>query len=144
MKIISSYFDPETGKSTVEIIHKKRIYKGTAYLHPEDNDYASKYTGCFYAHIRAEIKALKYEYKKEKELCEACRNFIKSCEQYNNFDKNDKTAKVMYRQINRRIKTVNKIADEINKRIELLYTKDKNIKIVRDALKRKKEKENVQ
>ena len=48
-----------------------------------------------------------------KVVCKECENFIKTLEQYKLFDPSEKSAKVMYRQLNRRIKEVNKLADKI-------------------------------
>lgn len=104
--------DKEKGTSTVIIKHRKKLYSGMAKLHPEDN--WSELTGCRYAEKRAEIKALKDELKQKKQDCESCRNFVKSIMCYKNFNKEDPTAKAMFRQLNRRIKEVNKLIDNIN------------------------------
>lgn len=142
MKLMSSYFNNITGESTVKVRHKKIDYFGVARLHPEDFEKASKYTGCRYAELRAEIKALKSEYKKEKEACEECRKFVKACSQYKNFDAESPTAKVMYRQLNRRIKRVNDLADLINKKLQDLEMAIKQKEIVSNALERKLKQKN--
>ena len=141
MHLISSYFNEKTGKSIVVIKHKKKIYEGTAKLHPEDVDKASKYAGCRFAEIRAEIKALKEEHKKEKAACEEIRKFVRACTQYANFDETSPTAKVMYRQLHRRIKRVNDLADLINQKLQDLETAIKQKEIVTNALERKKNKQ---
>ena len=141
MQLINSGFNEGTGKSTSVIKHKKKKYYGYAWLHPEDKEIASKYTGCRYAEMRAEIKALKAEHKKEKTACEECRKFAKACSQYKNFDKDSSTAKAMYRQLNRRIKRVNQLADEINQKINDLNIAIKQKEIVHKALERKRTKE---
>lgn len=137
MHLISSYFNEETGKSIVEVKHKKKIYKGTAKLHPEDVDKASKYAGCRFAEIRAEIKALKTEHRKEKAACEEIRKFVKACAQYKIFDETSPTAKAMYRQLHRRIKRVNDLADLINQKLQGLETAIKQKEIVGNALEKK-------
>ena len=137
MHLISSYFNEETGKSIVEVKHKKRIYHGTARLHPEDMDKASKYAGCRFAEIRAEIKALKTEHRKEKEACEEIHKFVRACAQYKNFDETSPTAKAMYRQLHRRIKRVNDLADLINQKLQDLETTIKQKEIVGNALEKK-------
>ena len=142
MHLISSYFNEETGKSIVEVKHKKRIYYGTARLHPEDVDKASKYAGCRFAEIRAEIQALKVEYRKEKATCEEIRKFVKACAQYRNFDEISPTAKAIYRQLNRRIKKVNNLADLINQKLQDLETAIKQKEIVSNALERKLKQKN--
>lgn len=137
MRLIDSIFNEGTGKSTSVIKYKKKKYYGYAWLHPEDTDKASKYTGCRYAEMRAEIRALRMEYKQEKKACEECRNFVKACSQYKNFDKESLTAKAVYRQLNRRIKRVNDLADKINQKIEELNIAIRQQDIVSKALERK-------
>ena len=139
MHLLSSYFNPETGKSIVEVKHKKKIYHGVARLHPDDMDKASKYTGCRYAELRAEIKALKEEHKKEKIICEEIHKFVRACSQYKNFDETSPTARAIYRQLNRRINKVNKIADLINKKLSDLDIAIRQKEIVSNALQRKKQ-----
>lgn len=124
MKFIESYYNPEDGYSSVRMKHLHTIFVGRAQLHPDDKDKASEYAGCAYAEDRAKIKALKYERKLAKEEAEICRKFIKACESTNAWDKDSKTAKVAYHQLNCRIKKVNKITDEIN---NLLFKINKSI-----------------
>ena len=114
MKFIDSYTKIEDGLSTVIVEHKKEKYSGVAHCHPDDN--FSEFTGCRYAHERAEIKALKAEWRQKKHDCEECRKFLIAVSQYANFDKESTTAKAMYRQLNRRIKEVNRLAEEISKK----------------------------
>ena len=137
MQLIDSIFNEGTGKSTSVIKHKKKKYYGYAWLHPEDKEKVSKYAGCRYAEIRAEIKALKDEYKKEKAACEECRKFVKACSQYKNFDAESPTAKAIFRQLNRRIKRVNVLADKINQKLSDLDIAIKQKEIVYKALQRK-------
>ena len=112
MIFMNSWTDEETGASKVLIRHRKHIYPGYAICHPDDE--YSKYTGCRYAEMRAKIAALKAEHKQKKAACEECGKFVKAVSQYKKFNKEDPTAKAMYRQLNRRIKEVNKLVDKIN------------------------------
>lgn len=138
MKLVNSFFHKHTGISICEVKYKGELYDGKARLHPEDAELASKYTGCRYAEMRAEIKALKAEYKKEKAACEECRKFVTACTQYKNFDKESPTAKAMFRQLNRRIKTVNDLADKINNKMYELDMAIRQKDIVHNALENKK------
>jgi antitoxin component HigA of HigAB toxin-antitoxin module len=142
MKLIKSRYWETSGLSECIVIHKGKDYYGWAFLHPEDKEanLGSKYTGCRYAEIRAEIKALKDEYKIEKKACDECRKFVKACIQYKNFDKESPTAKAIFTQLNKRIKRVNKIVDKINQKIQDLDTAIKQKEIVSNALARKKSK----
>lgn len=113
MYFIDSKTFPKEGTSYAFIRHDKRIYEGKARLHPDDT--FSEFTGCRYAETRAKIKALRAEYRKKKASCEECRKFVKAVTQYSHFDAKDPSAKAMFRQLNRRIKEVNELADEITK-----------------------------
>jgi hypothetical protein len=61
--LINSDYNEETGVSKVLIDTDLGSFYGFAKLHPEDSDYASKFTGCRYAEIRATIKYLKMKQK---------------------------------------------------------------------------------
>lgn len=111
MKLKDSYADPASGESYVLVSYKGNTFNGKAKLHPDDE--WSNFTGCRYAEMRAEIKALKDEWKKKKAACEECRKFVVAVSQYANFDKSSPSAKAMFRQLNRRIKEVNEIAEQI-------------------------------
>ena len=139
MQLTYSDFDEVSGLSMCEVKHKRKKYKGWAKIHPEDEraGLASKYTGCRYAEMRAQIKALKDEYNREKAACEECRKFVTACSQYKNFDKTSPTAKAMFRQLNRRIKRVNELADEINELMRNLEIAINQKDIVHRALERK-------
>ena len=142
MKFISSSFDFDTGISEVVVQHLGKKFIGTAKLHPDDKDKVSNYTGCQIAEMRATIKALKYERKIAKNKSDMALDFIKSVENYTKFNKEDESAKSMYRQLNRRIKEVNDITDQIN---ELYYEIDmlprKKSVILNSILTKKKSKQ---
>jgi hypothetical protein len=138
MKFIKSSFDPETGISTVVMQHMGKKFTGVAKIHPEEKDHASEIAGCAFAETRAIIKALKYERKLAKEKADMAIDFVKSCECYTKFNKEDAAAKSMYRQLNQRIKRVNDITDEINAHMEALNTAMFRRQVVIKAFKRKK------
>ena len=140
MYLISSYFTERTGTSSCTIKHKGEKYTAYARLHPDDKDKASRFAGCQLAEIRAEIKVLKEELKQEKAKCEEVRKFVLACGQYAKWDKNEASAKVVYRQLNRRIKKVNKIIDMINEKELLLMRLIKQRDTVVKAIDRSKEK----
>ena len=114
MRFLDSGTVKETGYSTVVIEHKGNKYVGQAKCHP--NDTFSEFTGCRYAQERAEINALKDEWKQKKHDCDECRKYLIAVSQYAGFDKESSTAKAMFRQLNRRIKEVNKLAEIISKK----------------------------
>ena len=114
MRFLDSSTVEEIGYSTVIIKHKGNEYVGQAKCHPDDT--FSEFTGCRYAQERAEINALKDEWKQKKHDCDECRKYLIAVSQYAGFDKESSTAKAMFRQLNRRIKEVNKLAEIISKK----------------------------
>ena len=114
MRFLDSGTVKETGYSTVIIKHKGNEYVGQAKCHPDDT--FSEFTGCRYAQERAEINALKDEWKQKKHDCDECRKYLIAVSQYAGFDKESSTARAMFRQLNRRIKEVNKLAEIISKK----------------------------
>lgn len=115
MKFISSEYTD--GISIVKLNHLGKEFTGVAITHPEEEN-PSEYFGGRLAETRAEVEALKYERRLLKEKTDAMIDFVKSCENYAKFDKDSVTAKMMYRQLNKRVGKVNKLADEINTRLE--------------------------
>lgn len=144
MKFIDSYYYPENGHSRVIVQHLGEKFTGRAWIHPDEKDKASTYAGCQIAEIRAEIKALKYERRIKKEETDAMIKFVHACECYKYFNKEESSARVVYRQLNRRISEVNKLTDEINKRYKQIdkIIRDRSIIIkALDRYKSKKEKQ---
>ena len=118
MKFIESHIfnkSPETIYVTMQHLGVKFI--DMARCHPDDMENYSEYAGGELAELRATVKALKYERKIAKKKSDEALDFVKSCEGYAKFDPESNTAKVMYRQLNRRIKRVNDLTDEILKKL---------------------------
>jgi hypothetical protein len=142
MKFIDSDYDEVSGISSATVQHLGKKFTEQAYLHPEDKN-ASKYAGCRFAESRAIIKALKYERALAKNKADMALDFVKALECYAGFDKNSPEAKLMYRQLNKRIQKVNDITDSINAQIQDLDIAIRQRSIVVNALERKKtEKDN--
>ena len=139
MKIIEAKYDEISGYSQVVIEYKGKLYVGSATCHPEE-EFRSKFAGCRYAELRAKIKALKAERRKMRQECELLRKFVAACGLCKNFDKDTKTAKVVYRQLNTKIREVNKLTDKINNLLEDLEIGIKQRDIVNKALQNKRSK----
>ena len=140
MNFIDAYYDKETGISKVIMQHLGRRFLGKAQCHPEEEK-PSEFAGCSYAEKRATIKALKYERKLAKIKSDMAIDFMKSCEAYKDFDKESPTAKVLYKQLNKRIKKVNDLADEINNLMKELDQEMQRRDIVTRALDRHRAKQ---
>lgn len=113
MIFVNGDFDATSGKSWVIMHHMGMNFKGTALVHPEDKQYQSAYTGCALAEIRATIKALKYELKILKKEIKLLRTFINGCTSSKKFDPKSDSAKVVFRQYNRRSKRYYDIIEDI-------------------------------
>ena len=107
---VINYWD----RTDVLVKHLGRTFVGTAKLHPDDQANQSELVGGSIAETRARIKALQYERKLLKEKYKECQNFVKACECYKNFDKDSQAAKVMYRQLNRKKRNIEKLTEEID------------------------------
>ena len=62
-KVIASDYNEETGLSSVTIATDIGIFEGVSKLNPEDAEIASRFAGCRYAEMRANIKYLKEKTK---------------------------------------------------------------------------------
>lgn len=113
MRFITSDFNKETGVSVVAIEHMGRTFYGIAQLHPEDKAFASTYTGCNYAEMRATIRALQWEKFLLIRQTKEWKNFLNACMSCKNFNKYSKSSKVMFRQYNRKVKRINDLKEEI-------------------------------
>lgn len=140
MKFLSSTYDSEKGISKVIIKHLGLNFIGRAFIHPDDKEKASEYAGCGYAETRAVIKALKYERALAKREAEVCRKFVKACECYKCWNHEDNSARAIYRQLNRKIKKVNDLTDEINNKMFALERHIWNRDIALKAFERNKQK----
>ena len=139
MKFIESGYNPTTGISYVVMQHLGKKFKGIAKLNPSEPE-GSSYAGCYYAELRAKIKALKYERTLAKQKSDMALDFVKSIEGYSKFNKEDPSAKAVYRQLNQRIKKVNDLADQINAIYKELDSAIRRRDIVTKAIDRKKSK----
>ena len=138
MKFIKSSWDYDSGYSIVIMQHLGKKFIGIAKINPEDPNPKSEYFGGMCAEIKATIKALKYERKLLKNKSDMALDFVKSLECYKDFSKDDPAAKLVYKQLQKRIDKVNDITDEINslyKELDLLVHRRN---IVLKAMDRKK------
>ena len=132
-----SYYDETSGLSVSIVQHLGKTFIGEARLHPDDKNKASKFAGCRLAELRAEAKALKYEYNQAKIDSEACRKVMIACTQTKAFDKESNTAKVLFHQVNIKIKKVNRIADLYNDKLEEIQAYIRRRDVVTKAIEAK-------
>ena len=134
MKVLYNYIN---GIAKCEILDiDNTSYVGEAHCHPEDE--FSEYTGCRYAHERAEIAAMKEEWKQKKHDCEECHKFIKTLVSYKTFDPDSQMAKNMWHQFNCRVKEVNKLAEAISKKMLALDVSIKQQTTINNAINQRR------
>lgn len=138
---IDSNFDEVTGESWVKVALNNQFYEGRSKISEEDKDKVSAFAGCRFAEMKAEIKALMDLRRTEKTKCDECKRFVKALECYKEFDKESKTARCVYRQLNKRIRNVNYLTELINKKREDFLIAINQRDIVVKAIERKKAKE---
>lgn len=138
MKYHTSNYNSENNAAMVWVQHLGHIFSGTAHAHPEE-EYPSEFVGCEVAERRAVISALTYERKLAKEDLKKYQDFVKACECYKNWNKEDPSAKIVYRQLNRRIKQVNDLTEEIKNCEDLLKRYLVTREVLKKRLKEKKE-----
>ena len=140
-RFIDSTFDADTLISTATIEHGNCQYTGQTKVAKEDMDKISKYTGCRFAEMKAEILMLKDELRKAKFNYKICQDFIKSVSCLKSFDKESQSAKAAYHQLNKRKQAVEMLEIELEtKRNDFLIAIQQR-DIVTRAIQRKKDKE---
>ena len=112
MKLIDSQANYLSGLSWADVEYKGKIYTGWAKRNFGEDEW-SEFTGCRYAHMRAEINALKDEYKTKKHDVKICEQFVAKVEQYAKFNAEDPSAKAMFRQLNQKRKELTRLGQEI-------------------------------
>ena len=85
-KLIHSDYNRTTGISTVIIENKYGVFRGEAFLHPEDKKYESNYFGCQIAEARCMIKTRKAQIEDLNFQIKTLKNFenvLKNSKYYN-------------------------------------------------------------
>lgn len=129
MKLLYSYFYPQTGESVSVLSNKNGTYTGSAKLHPDDQNVASQYAGCRLAEYRAWIKYLKSERRNNKIKLDTIKQLNKEINLYCP-DINQK----IQRRINLKIRDYYNNIQEINDEIQQLQTKIKKDIETRDLI----------
>lgn len=77
-----SIYDKQLCQSTFVIEEKGRIFKGTAKIHPDDQEFAAELTGIQIAAYRANIKREKHKINSTRNKIRKLENEIKNLEFY--------------------------------------------------------------
>lgn len=137
MKLINSYYIPETGESQVTLANRYGQYTGMAFVHPEDKNTASQFTGCRFAERRAYIKSFEDKIRRYKIQRKALESFEK--------DLNNVLESVPP-EVTHRIKVhLNRYNEDIDNAETLIkifkYQEKEDIKLRDEILQRAKEKQ---
>lgn len=138
MKLLYSYYIPETGESTVTLANRYGTYTGTARVHPEDKNNASEYAGGRLAESRAWVKSLQDRRRRLRIKLDATMSLYKDL--LNNVDT---PIEVQYR-FDVFIKKYRKDIKEIDEMIKTIKATNEDYFKVRDEILRraKENKEN--
>ena len=129
MKLLYSYFYPQTGESISVLSNKDGTYTGSAKLHPDDQKVASQYAGCRLAEYRAWIKYLKSERRNNKIKLNTVKQLNKEISLYCP----DVDQKIQ-RRINLKIRDYYNNIQKINNEIQQLQTRIKKDIETRDLI----------
>lgn len=77
MKLLYSYFFPQTGESAVALANRDGVYIGSAKLHPDDKNSASQFAGCRLAECRAWLQYLHKQLSRQKLMLKTIQNLKK-------------------------------------------------------------------
>lgn len=117
----SAIFNPDTGISTVVLQTKDGEFTGTAKLHPEDQNHASRYTGCKYAEIRANIKIIKFEKKVCRRTLKELTDIYTQIYQNRNCSINSREAQYLTTRMNEILKELEKLEQAEDKLNSILH-----------------------
>lgn len=98
-KLITSTYDKETGISFAEIVTPLGKFTGVCKLHPEDQEYGSRFLGCDFAERRAYIKALKAKRKAVSAEIKTLEDLYKRLSCYKDFNPDSFEAKKIRKTI---------------------------------------------
>lgn len=98
-RIIDAGFNEDTGISHVIIQTPKGTFTGYSKLQEEDRPYVSKYAGCRYAEIKANIKAVNAEIQEAESQLSAFEKFYNNISESKRFDPESYEARKIRRQI---------------------------------------------
>ena len=131
-KIINSYYDENSGFSTVTIQNKRGQYSGNTLLREEDKKYESRYAGCRYAELKAYINMIKAEIKELKIQLDAFEKFYKNLQMAKAFNEKSYEAKRLRGKIfelKNKIKERTELKDSIhNTLLNAINGRDQEIK----------------
>ena len=142
IKIITSEFNEQTGKSIVTIQTPLGLFTGESQLDEEDKAISSKYAGCQYAEMKAIMKYFKRKISNYKIEINALENFNKSMRNKKDYDNESAEMRSLRKEIYIKKKNIKDYEDRLNSlRNHLLKNIEQREKVVKRVIKQKEMKQ---
>lgn len=143
-KLITAHYDEESGLSYVKIANKFGTFDALAALHPKDreNKRGSRYAGCEYAHIRAEIKSVKEQIKSQRYKIKVLTELLAEYQNSDNVNINSIESKKVKRKITEEIKKLTDLKQEKVKLEQSLENKIQSRERILNSFNQKKQAKN--
>ena len=141
-KLITAHYDEESGLSYVKIANKFGTFDALATLHPKDKERGSRYAGCEYAHIRAEIKSVKEQIKSQRYRIKVLTELLAEYQNSNNVNINSIESKKVKRKITEEIKKLTDLKQDKIKLEQSLENKIQSRERILNSFNQKKQAKN--
>ena len=141
-KLITAHYDEESGLSYVKIANKFGTFDALAALHPKDKERGSRYAGCEYAHIRAEIKSVKEQIKFQRYRIKVLTELLAEYQNSNNVNINSIESKKVKRKITEEIKKLTDLKQDKIKLEQSLENKIQSRERILNSINQKKQAKN--
>lgn len=141
-KLITAHYDEESGLSYVKIANKFGTFDALAVLHPKDKERGSRYAGCEYAHIRAEIKSVKEQIKSQRYRIKVLTELLAEYQNSNNVNINSIESKKVKRKITEEIKKLTDLKQDKIKLEQSLENKIQSRERILNSFNQKKQAKN--
>jgi hypothetical protein len=141
-KLITAHYDEESGLSYVKIANKFGTFDALAALHPKDKERGSRYAGCEYAHIRAEIKSVKEQIKSQRYRIKVLTELLAEYQNSNNVNINSIESKKVKRKITEEIKKLTDLKQDKIKLEQSLENKIQSRERILNSFNQKKQAKN--
>ena len=141
-KLITAHYDEESGLSYVKIANKFGTFDALAALHPKDKERGSRYAGCEYAHIRAEIKTVKEQIKSQRYRIKVLTELLAEYQNSNNVNINSIESKKVKRKITEEIKKLTDLKQDKIKLEQSLENKIQSRERILNSFNQKKQAKN--
>lgn len=139
VKLIKSFYDPESGESYAFVKTKYGVFVGSTKVHEEDKDIASSFAGCSFAETKAIISYEKEKLKEYKNRLNILETLVNNMEKLSLYNKNDASARYIRKQYYITRNLVNEQTQKIDAIKKNLYNLMENYRKNKDDFEKKVE-----